>query len=98
MNADAVGWKLTSQYEITENKIEMRTGGDFLLDMACGGSFGYGRLTQVGETNDEVGNDKCRCAIETILTFFDECQSVFQEAGDVGNGHKGHEGRTKELE
>src|ERR1700712_4578340 len=55
------------------------------------------RLTEVWETDNEVGEyENCR-AVEAIGTVFDVSCVVFQVTRDICHSHERHEGSTKEL-
>ena len=56
-----------------------------------------GQLTEVWESDDEVGKDENCRAIQTIGTIFDKSSMIFQIARNIGYSHEGHEGSTKEL-
>lgn len=54
--------------------------------------------TEIRQAGKEVGNDEARWTVETIGSLLDERGTVLEEGGHVGDRHKRHEGRAKELE
>ncbi len=78
---------------MTENMTSIRTG-----EIVRKSILGFGKeLTQIWETDDEVGeHEDCR-AVESIRTLFDVCCMVFQVARDVCYSHERHECTTEEL-
>ena len=56
----------------------------------------WGR-TEVGEPDNEVGEHECGCTVEAVGTLFDECCAIFEEGGNIGHCHEGHECATEEL-
>lgn len=54
-------------------------------------------LTHVGQSDDEVGDQKCSSSVQTIGSIFVKCCAVFKKARDVGDGHETHESTAKEL-
>lgn len=47
---------------------------------------------EVGDADEEVGDDQGRGAVEPVATFFDVLEVVFEPRGAVRDGHEGHEG------
>jgi hypothetical protein len=78
---------------MTENMTSIRTN-----EIVRKSVLGFGKeLTQIRETDYEVGeHEDCR-AVESIRTVFDVCCMVFQVTWDVCYGHERHECTTEEL-
>jgi hypothetical protein len=76
-----------------ENMTSIRTG-EIVRKSVLGFSM---ELTQIWETDDEVGEHKGCRAVESIRTVFDVCCMVFQVTRDVCYGHERHECTTEEL-
>lgn len=67
-----------------------------------GGETGWeggdeGELTEIGEADQEIGDEEAGGAVEAVGGFFGEGGAVFEEGGHVGDGHEGHEGGAEEL-
>lgn len=53
---------------------------------------------EVGQADEEVGDEEGGGAVEAVVVLFDVLGAVFEEGGDVGDGHEGHEGAAEELQ
>ena len=56
----------------------------------------YGDEEEVGDADDEVGNEKGSRAVKAVGAFFGEGGEILKEGGDVGDRHEGHKGAAEE--
>jgi hypothetical protein len=75
---------------------EMRTRIVSLGSKKGDGASHGGIRTEIGEANEEIGDDEFGGAVETVVLFFDELEVVFEVGGAVGDSHEGHEGAAEE--
>jgi hypothetical protein len=52
---------------------------------------------EVGNPDEEVGDDQLGCAVQPVVVLLDVLLSVFEEGGDVRDGHERHERGAVEL-